>query len=159
MCIITLQNPYETSHVYLGKKQTHQFFSMSCVSIFRTLVASTPSPTPQAVHFFSEKKRWCLDNHEETPEGKVLTVFKQPTGFRKKWFQVLLRTLLNLRIFRVQESRTSKTTKKTTLNTQNQILRKFCCELFVSSPSVHQLFGPLSPQGVSYVKSYFSAFS
>lgn len=43
-----------------------------------------PSPTPQAVHFCSEKKRWCLDNHEETPEGKVLTVFKQPTGFCKK---------------------------------------------------------------------------
>ena len=57
---------------------------MFFVSIFRTLVASTPRQPHKLCIFCSEKKRWCLDNHEETPEGKVLTVFKQPTGFCKK---------------------------------------------------------------------------
>ena len=140
----------------MEQKKHLRFFSMFFVSKHPHIGSTQPSPTlPTSCSFCSEKKRWCLDNHEETPRRKVLTAFKQPTDFCKKFFQDLrVKTPLeDLQAYLEFESHTYSKTKTTA--TPKQIRIFFNCFLYFCSST----FGHFPPKKVSYVNSYFSAFS
>ena len=127
----------------MEQKKTSQIFSMFFVSKHPHIGSTQPSPTlPTSCSFCSEKKRWCLDNHEETPRRKVLTAFKQPADFCKKLFQDLrVKTPLeDLQAYPEFESHTYSKTKTTATPKQIQ-------EFFQLLPLLLFInFWPLSPE-------------